>query len=235
MLSMGSDGQEAAEVILSILLLIMDYMGILQVLTQRAYDKKSARACGIVLAVLFVIAGAALGGMSFAMRSALYMLFLCFAATAFLTAAGTVRFLSVNRGSLRKKGLVCLVCSLFLILGATLFTRDGSQDTSIYMELLIFSENGKSVYWWQHGLLNAVLFIPLGVSLSLIRGREKLKLVQSILVGVVISTFIELVQLFFKLGQCDINDILFNTLGTAAGFVCAELVWKENSDPGEQV
>lgn len=213
----------------------MDYMWVLQVLNEKAYDRRSARASGGVLAVLFVFAGTAFGCMSFAMRSFLCMLFLCLVATVFLAAAGVVHFFSENRGSIRKSGLVCLAFSLLLILGAALLARNGGQDTSVRMELLTAGGNGDSAYWWRHALLNAVLFIPFGGSLFLIGGRKKLKLIQGILTGMMISTFVELIQLVFRLGQCDINDIVFNTLGTAAGFVCAELFWRENSDSGEQI
>lgn len=231
---MESGGQEAARVVLSILLLVMDYMWGLQLLSVRAYDRRSARASGGVLAVLFVLMGAALGCMSIAMRSSLYMLLVCLAATVCLGAAGVVHFFSANKGGIRKSGLVCLALSLLLILGPTLLARNGGQDTSIRMELLVSVGNGNSAYRWRHALLNAVLFIPLGFSLSLTGGRKKRKLIQSILTGMMISTFIELIQLVFHLGQCDINDILFNTLGTAAGFAGAELFWRENSDSGEQ-
>ncbi len=234
---MGLARQESARVVLSILLLIMDYIWTLQMLKGRAYDKKSARASGVVVAVLFLFAGTAFGCMSFMMRSSLCMLWLCLIATVFLAAAGGAHFLTENRKSLQKRGLTCLLLSLLLILGATLLMRDGSQDTSVCMELLIFGRNGSSAYWWRHGLLNAVLFLPFGGSLVLLSGRKKLTPLQGTMTGMMVSTVIELIQLVLQLGQCDINDILFNTLGTAAGFLCAEWFLKMNSvnsNPGEK-
>lgn len=230
---MGSAGQEAARVILSILLLIMDYAGTLQVLAGKAYDRRSARASGGVLALLFVFAGIAFGCMSFAMRSSLCMLLLCLIVTVFLAAAGMVHFLAENRGNVRTSGLVCLIFSLFLILGAAIFTRNGASNSQVRMELFWVSGDN-SAYWWRHAMLNAVLFLPCGGSLALIGGRKRLTLLQSILTGMMISTFVELIQLVFHLGQCDINDILFNTLGTAAGFGCVKLFMRENSDSGER-
>lgn len=215
-------GLEKAEIILSVLFLIISYPCIWQLLTKDIHDRKSIRAAGAVLAIIFTIVGGTFASISFMMDSFLYMLALTFTAAIFLSSAMMILFFSKNRGSIRRIGHICFFCSLLAILTITLFTRNGDQDTSIRMEFLwAYSGDENAIYWWHHALLNAALFAPFGASLYLLGGKNPLTKTQGILVGMMLSTLIELLQLIFHLGQCDINDIMFNTLGTATGFLCA--------------
>ncbi len=71
----------------------------------------------------------------------------------------------------------------------------------------------------QEVLMNAVLFFPFGVYLKMLDiGTGK-----SILCGFLFCLVLELCQLAFALGACDITDIITNTSGTAAG-VCLYLL-----------
>lgn len=63
---------------------------------------------------------------------------------------------------------------------------------------------------------NALLFLPVGLLLPLLY-RSYQKLSRCVLYGFFLSLAIELVQLF-SFSTTDINDLLMNTLGTAAGF-----------------
>ena len=72
----------------------------------------------------------------------------------------------------------------------------------------------KPLFWelsrgaWRDICLNILLFVPLGFLLGSYKG---------ILIGFLLSTAIELVQLIFRLGFCEIDDVLNNTIGTAVG------------------
>ena len=72
----------------------------------------------------------------------------------------------------------------------------------------------KPLFWelsrgaWRDIGLNILLFVPLGFLLGDRRG---------ILVGFLFSTSIEIIQFFFRLGFCEIDDVLNNTIGTAVG------------------
>ena len=69
-------------------------------------------------------------------------------------------------------------------------------------------------------LLNAVLFIPLGVSLERV-GRS---LPAAIMVSAAISTAIELSQLYIVAGRfAELQDILANTAGGVIGWTLATL------------
>lgn len=62
---------------------------------------------------------------------------------------------------------------------------------------------------------NILLFVPFGFILPALMKKEK-RIV--ILYGVLLSLSIETVQLLFALGSMDVDDLMFNTLGTALGY-----------------
>lgn len=61
---------------------------------------------------------------------------------------------------------------------------------------------------------NFILFIPLGFFLRFFISHKKLTL---LLYGMALSMLIELIQLIFHLGVCDIDDVILNSAGTFAG------------------
>ena len=62
-------------------------------------------------------------------------------------------------------------------------------------------------------LLNILIFIPLGILLSM-RGR---KAYTCILVGFALSVTVEAAQYYYRLGLCEYDDVFHNTLGTTIG------------------
>lgn len=63
---------------------------------------------------------------------------------------------------------------------------------------------------------NIVLFMPLGVFISLL---YKFKLKGVIIVALFVSLIIESTQALFNIGIFDIDDILLNILGTLSGYL----------------
>ena len=64
---------------------------------------------------------------------------------------------------------------------------------------------------------NIITFAPLGFLLPILYNKfKKLKNIFFISVGVSLS--IEIVQLLFNLGSCDIDDLILNVLGSILGF-----------------
>jgi len=65
-------------------------------------------------------------------------------------------------------------------------------------------------------LLNVVLFIPIGLMLScVVKGKRWLKVM---MVAFGLSLCIELSQLIFKRGLCEVDDVIHNTLGAMIGW-----------------
>jgi glycopeptide antibiotics resistance protein len=67
---------------------------------------------------------------------------------------------------------------------------------------------------------NIVLFIPMGFLLKALNNTRSTRYV--VLLGALTSISIELLQLICKIGVCDIDDVLLNTLGT----LCGVGLWK---------
>lgn len=65
---------------------------------------------------------------------------------------------------------------------------------------------------------NVVCFMPLGFVLPILSNR-KWGAVRITIVSFLASMAIELMQLVTKLGSCDVDDILMNTLGGLLGYI----------------
>lgn len=65
---------------------------------------------------------------------------------------------------------------------------------------------------------NVVCFMPLGFVLPVLTYR-KWGLVKITIISFLASLFVELLQLVTKLGSCDIDDIIMNTLGGFLGYI----------------
>ena len=76
-------------------------------------------------------------------------------------------------------------------------------------------------------VLNYILFIPLGCLLYLCFG-EKLGL-RVVLAGFLLSVSIEIVQLVFRIGLFEFDDMIGNTIGGFAGAVAGMLIKKKTT------
>jgi len=71
---------------------------------------------------------------------------------------------------------------------------------------------------------NVVVFIPIGLSFAgMLTGDDRRRLWTAIALGFVLSLSIEIVQSTIPTRATDIDDLLFNTLGAAAG--AGLLIW----------
>ena len=82
-------------------------------------------------------------------------------------------------------------------------------------------------------VLNYILFIPLGFLLYLCFG-EKLGL-RVVLAGFLLSASIELIQLNFKIGVFEFDDMIGNTVGCLVGAVVGKMVKKKKKNTPEAV
>jgi len=62
-------------------------------------------------------------------------------------------------------------------------------------------------------IANILIFVPLGIYLKMLDTNSK----KVILYGFVFSILLEISQFVFKIGACDITDVITNTLGTILG------------------
>jgi hypothetical protein len=106
-----------------------------------------------------------------------------------------------------------LTAATAAILVATL-RPDYSQDTQSWTGCILCGDRGTA-----DAIVNLILFAPFGLGLALTR----IPAWRAILAGALLSAFVELAQSVIPGRDPSLGDVLFNTLGTAAGFGCAVL------------
>lgn len=128
-------------------------------------------------------------------------------------------------GARRSSFYLMLLYAIMVICITVVFRQEG-QDLGIkytpfwsyarmkHIQSRILSEN----------IMNVVAFLPIGFLLKI--GFNKLKLWHAALVGCCFSVFIELLQLVFKRGQCEVDDVIHNSLGCVIGFVIVKGIAK---------
>lgn len=127
---------------------------------------------------------------------------------------------------------------LFFIYGFTVFFRTVSTRYShIYTPFWSYKSlfQGEMPSLIYEMIMNVLLFIPLGLvwGSQHHKGTKKQQWLLVFLLGMGLSISIEFLQMFFKKGCFEIDDIIHNTLGCLIGFalwkVCAKLIVSINS------
>lgn len=70
-----------------------------------------------------------------------------------------------------------------------------------------------------HSYLNLLLFVPFGYLIPMMNQRHLARWGFAVIGGVTVSTYIEGIQMVGQMGQCDIDDIIFNSIGAAVGYI----------------
>ena len=103
---------------------------------------------------------------------------------------------------------------VFLILYITLLRRAPGYNESIRLRLKLWPNAGV----WAGNLLNLILYVPCGAT----SWQWKRKGKKIVAIGFALSVFCEALQYLTGRGMADVNDVLFNTLGTLAGLCIAK-------------
>lgn len=116
--------------------------------------------------------------------------------------------------------LFFLLAAYLAVLGYATMLRQswGIREISFHpLRAWMEAWNDFSFKSWANVLLNVALFVPAGFLLPLLwKGFRKWS--RAIPAGLALSLVIELLQLAFARGVCDVDDLIANTLGTALGF-----------------
>ena len=101
------------------------------------------------------------------------------------------------------------------VLYLTILDRKAGENGQIVLTPFWTYQNfGIAQYRWQI-YLNILLFLPLGF---LIPWCFRLKLPSVIIIGFCFSIILESLQFVFRLGLCEIDDVIHNTIGSAIGY-----------------
>lgn len=126
------------------------------------------------------------------------------------------------KGSYKKRISVALFSSyLFFILSCTLIAREGGDSIqfnfSPFWTYKAISEGGwKARILFQEVVMNIFMLIPVGFFLPAL--TERVGLSRTVIIGFLLSVFIEGMQLISYRGFCEIDDIIHNTLGVICGY-----------------
>ena len=92
---------------------------------------------------------------------------------------------------------------ILIILCITIIGRDNLPEP-IFKGLFWEVQSGL----WSDIILNILLFVPLGLIIGGWKG---------LIIGFILSGSLEAIQYYFRIGYCELDDILNNTIGTAIG------------------
>ena len=122
----------------------------------------------------------------------------------------------------RKKITVgILIAYIIFILSETLLFR--KPTTGEHLQLELFWSYKVIDVQFNQMLCNVLLFIPFGLLLKLLGINTWLIL----LIGFTFSCSIELLQYLLRLGLCELDDVLHNTLGTLIGIFIGNWIRKQ--------
>ena len=90
-------------------------------------------------------------------------------------------------------------------------------------------------------ILNYILFVPLGFLLYLCFGEKRnhsgvwINTVQVVLTGFLLSASIESIQLIFRIGLFEFDDMIGNTIGCLIGAVVGKMCGEHMKNKNEEV
>lgn len=112
------------------------------------------------------------------------------------------------------------LCYIFVVAGATLFSRGSNYEYDMIPPLFYSYKNAWnnwSITEWRNIILNICMFVPFGLLLPM--GLKWFrKCYRTYVAGFLFSLLIELSQMIFKIGIFEPDDLLDNTLGAIIGF-----------------
>jgi len=124
-------------------------------------------------------------------------------------------------GKKRKREKECIslylwVAYLVVLARTVYFCRPSLSRNKVNMAVM--GTWGTSLRSHVYVIENLMLFIPFGILLPLCFPKARNSLI-CILSGCLLSVFIETVQYMTQRGNCELDDVIMNTLGTLVGWV----------------
>ena len=119
----------------------------------------------------------------------------------------------------KKIGLLFLMTYILFLLFLAVLSRDSGTSNTIKSELF-WGFNNPPEHIFRDNLLNIISFIPIGFLTGII--SPKLRMLNALLVGLLVSLVIECSQLTLKRGVFDVDDLFNNSVGALIG---GAIVW----------
>lgn len=223
---MGRTGNiDTMQLLLIVILLMCGYFYLFQAVAKRAASRSSIPILAIVLLVIYLMISLPLvliigqmGGTSF---TALALLILAACIGLFTTVYSMIK----NFRQINKTMLVLFILYMLMVSYITVFSRRGHVQTDILLSFDSIEEaiNRHSLQPLQHLWLNIVMFVPIGALFAVIDPPRLARLSVILPLGMLLTTLIETTQLLLRNGQCDLEDLVANTLGACIGLIVYKL------------
>lgn len=118
--------------------------------------------------------------------------------------------------------VVVIVCTAVVFRESSAEPRINLIPLSSYFDI---AENSYLMEVTAINILNVVLFVPVGFLAGC--GFKGMTWRRAIALGVVLSVVIELLQLIFRRGLCETDDVIHNVIGCMIGFGLTRMVTNE--------
>ncbi|MDO4272353.1 MAG: VanZ family protein [Eubacteriales bacterium] len=147
----------------------------------------------------------------------------------FMLIAAVIIFLCVKEGRLKRSQAAAVIAFLFflgIVFGSTVFTRLETERQYVLIPFWswykIIKEHDGVLF--QENILNCILLMPVGILLPIIADHA-VRLRNAFLMGVSLSSVIEICQLIFKRGLFEWDDIIHNGLGCMLGCMAMNCIF----------
>lgn len=215
------DSRNLTQIIIILLLLVCGYLYLLQSVLRRSVNKSAAPLIAVILFLMYTAVSvvllfmlSTLGSLEMALMGLLVLL----AGTVLIASlAGIMRsFRRLDKGK-----LAVFILYLVSVAYISLFSRGDGNDTTIRMIPFasLMQARTATTNMLNHMLLNVAMFVPMGFLFPMIYPQKLSRGSYIAGIGFMSSVAIESTQLVLRLGQCDIDDIIANTLGAVCGYL----------------
>lgn len=207
---------------LIIIILICGFIALVQAVNSLSHSPGTLIPVTIILAVFYTLL---VGGMWYVYIAFGRNMMVVYGGLAFVVLIMSVLFVKFfikHRYSMSTSYTIWFVVYFGVVLYLTLFSRAFGSDSSVRdeafrgLELAIKTQSFEPMI---HSMLNLVLFLPFGYLIPNMNRDYLSRWGFAVIGGVVTSSVIEGIQLVAQMGQCDIDDIIFNSIGAAIGYV----------------
>lgn len=207
---------------LIVIILICGFLALVQAVNSLSENPRAFLPVTVILAVLYTML---VGSIWF-----VYMAFsrnnlVIYGGLAFVVIVMLIlftRFVANHRDSMSRGYAIAFLLYAAVVLYVTIFSRKTGSDSSVMEHVFHGVELAIAERSWEpmrHSLLNAAMFLPFGYLIPCMNRYYLARWGFAVIGGLVTSTVIESVQMIYSRGQCDIDDIIFNTIGAAVGYL----------------
>ena len=130
------------------------------------------------------------------------------------------------KDGLRTSSILLLFEWLFFVLGIAVLFREANAERAVRLipfgSYFNIADHSYLLEVAAINLLNVILFVPIGMLLGC--GYHDINWKCVILIGVCFSVLIEILQLLFKKGLCEVDDVIHNVLGCVIGYGIFQVV-----------